>query len=138
MNKKKLAPTKGGVDWQPAPDIDKRIKHLVDSIDEINWVNIDNVACFRSTNSKARAYARIWGLPKIWQLSLNIEPHYTIEVLAEKFDNLPQHKKDEVLLHELAHIPKNFSGALLPHRRRGKGNFHDKLKGMIGAYRKIK
>lgn len=119
--------------WQDAPDIKERISHLVNTAG-IDWVDVDHVSCMRSGNSSARAYARIWGLNQVWQKALNVPPHYCIEVLSEKFDHLPQHQKDEILLHELAHIPRTFSGALTPHTRRGKGNFHDKLKGMIAAY----
>lgn len=103
----------------------------------LTWVNYDRVYCYRSNNSRARAYARIWGFNKVWQLALGEDPAYVIEVLSEKFDHLPQKRRDEILLHEIAHIPKNFSGALLPHTRRGKGSFHDKLKTMLSLYAKL-
>ena len=53
-------------------------------------------------------------------MALKIEAHYVIEVLSEKFDKLNYDDQTKVLIHELMHIPKNFSGALLPHRGRGK------------------
>ena len=37
-----------------------------------------------------------------------------------KRPNLNQDNQTRILIHELMHIPKNFSGALLPHRGRGK------------------
>ena len=46
-------------------------------------------------------------------------------------DKLDLRKHNEVLLHELSHIPRNFSGALTPHTRRGHNNFKEKLKQMI-------
>ena len=90
--------------------------------------------CFRSVGSKSRAYARTWGLPKIWQSALKVEPGYIIEVISHYFDKLSAKDQDKVLLHEIGHIPKNFSGALLPHTRHGKGSFHGKLNDLIERY----
>lgn len=124
------------VSWNEASDIADRIVYLKERLD-LNWLDIDSIHCMRSNNSSARAYARIWGLSKVWQLALDKSPAYVIEVLSERFDDLPQHKKDEVLLHEIAHIPKNFSGSLLPHvRRRGKRNFHDRVEQLVRNLRK--
>ena len=134
MRKKRI---NGKVDWQKAPDISIRIGHLVSAL-QMNWVENDSIHCFRSHNSRARAYARIWGLNRVWQLALDRKPAYIIEVLSEKFDGLTDHKKDEVLLHELAHIPKNFSGSLLPHiRKRGKRNFHDRVDQLVALYKRM-
>lgn len=125
------------IEWYPASDIEARIKHLVTSIN-LDWVDLENLHCVRSENANTRAYARIWGLGRIWQQALGVKAAYVLEVISEKYDKLPGDKKDEVLLHELAHIPKNFSGSLMPHTRRGPGSFHDKLHGMISAYNRSK
>lgn len=69
----------------------------------------------RSNNAKARAYARIWSLPRIWQSALGVEPHYVIEVLSQHFDSQSKENQDRTLIHELMHIPKTFSGAVKPH-----------------------
>lgn len=121
--------TSKSVVWEKADDIDRKIKNLI-KLSKLPF-DANNINCLRSYNSKSRAYARIWGLSKVWQLSLNIKPIYVIEVLSEKYDNLPDDKKDEVLLHELAHIPNNFSGSLLPHIRRGKRSFSKKVDNLI-------
>ena len=119
------------VDWQRASDIQDRVSKLVVEL-ELEWVDSSRIFCFRSRNSKAKAYARVWGFSRIWQLALEQEPAYVIEVLAEKFDNLPQKRQDEILLHEIAHIPRNFSGSLLPHiRKRGKRNFEDRVRELV-------
>lgn len=124
------------LNWEKAPDIKKRLGELSKKL-ELHWLKRNNIYCFRSYNSRSRAYARIWGLSKVWQLALNTNPAYIIEVISEKFDVLDNHKQDEVLLHEIAHIPKNFSGSLLPHiRKRGKRNFNDRVRQLIRRYKK--
>ncbi len=125
---------KGRVEWVSAPDINKRVKRIVTSL-ELDWIKKGQIHCFSSKNSKSRAHARIWGLSKIWQKALGKEPAYIIEVLSEKFDNLSTLEQDKVLLHELAHIPKNFSGSLLPHvRKKGKRNFEDRVRQLVSMY----
>lgn len=107
------------MDWAKAPDIKKDLSSL---LRVLNFTHIKpkRIYCYRSYGSKSRSYARIWSLPKIFQTALSVEPAYVIEVLSEQFDKLGSEEKKKVLLHELLHIPKNFSGALLPHRSRGR------------------
>jgi predicted metallopeptidase len=105
--------------FEKAPDIQKRISFLVKKL-TLSHVRPQNIVAFRSYGSRARARARIWSFPRIWQLALDQAPHYCLEVLSEKFDRLSEDDQVRVLIHELLHIPKNFSGALLPHRGRGK------------------
>ncbi len=102
-----------------APDIQKRLKNIQKNLQLPN-IDIKRIVAFRSTGSKARARARIWAFPKIWQMALKIPPHYCIEVISHHFDNQKEDDKNRILIHELMHIPKNFSGALLPHRGRAK------------------
>ena len=127
---------KASVDWQDAADIKLRVDGLANEL-SLDWLDTSRLFCFRSENSKSRAYARIWGFSKVWQKALNQEPAYVIEVLSEKFDSLSKQKQDEILLHEIAHIPKNFSGSLLPHiRKRGKRNFEDRVRELVELNRK--
>lgn len=114
------------IEWKNASDVKKRVVHLIKAL-ELDTFMSSRIYCFRSTNANTRAYARIWGLGRVWQQALKLKPAYVLEVISEKFDHLEQKEKDHVLMHELAHIPMNFSGALMPHRH-GKGAFHDKLK----------
>ncbi len=117
------------VSWEKASDIEKRLIKLL-ALSSLPY-KIENITALRSYHSKSRAYARIWGLSRVWQLSLKQGPHYVIEVLSEKYDALPDNKKDEILLHELAHIPGNFSGSLVPHIRYGKRSFRKKVDRLI-------
>ncbi|MBI5619383.1 metallopeptidase [Candidatus Gottesmanbacteria bacterium] len=105
------------MDLVPAPDIGIIIKRIVP---RLPFPHIDpaKITCMRSTNTTSRARARIWSFPKIWQMALKHPPHYIIEVLSEHFDHLSADDKTRVIIHELMHIPKNFSGALVPHRGR--------------------
>ena len=107
------------MEWKIAPDIYKQIAHLVSSL-KLDYIDPKRLICFRSNGSVARARARIWSLPRIWQQALNIEAHYCFEVITEKFDHLSADDRTRILIHELMHIPKTFSGALAPHH----GRFH--------------
>lgn len=122
------------VEWLKDDSIRERVIRLVIGL-KIDWVFPDSIHTFRSYNSNSNAIARIWGLNKVWQMALSEEPAYILEIISERFDNLSEREKDEVILHELAHIPKNFSGALMAHSH-GKGAFHDKLDKFIKDYRK--
>jgi len=102
-----------------APDIKKKINSIQKKL-QLPHIKPKQIVCFRSTGSTARARARIWAFPRIWQMALKLPPYYCIEVISEKFDHLRENDQTRVLIHELMHIPKNFSGALLPHRGRAK------------------
>jgi len=121
------------VEWELDIEIEKRSLELIKVL-ELEWLSYGRIFFYRSINSKARAYARTWGLPKLWQRTLNVEPAYIVEVISEHFDKLSEVEQDKVLLHELTHIPRNFSGALVPHTRHKKGSFHDKLDILIEQY----
>lgn len=121
------------VSWELDSEIQRRSLELIKSLD-LEWLSYGRIFFYRSINSKARAYARTWGLPKLWQRTLNVEPAYIVEVISEHFDKLSEREQDKVLLHELTHIPHNFSGALVPHTRHKKGSFHDKLDILIERY----
>ena len=114
-----------------------RITKLARSL-ALGWLDTNRIYAVSSVNSRSSAVARICGLSKIWQETLGTGPAYIIETVSEKFDKLSDGQKDEVVLHEITHIPHNFSGALLPHTRRGKSNFHKKLDRLIASYRKNK
>ena len=120
-------------EWKMAPDIKARVLRLTEEL-QLDYLLGERLFFYRSVGSKSRAYARTWGLPKLWQNALGVEPAYIIEVISHYFDKLSQKDQDKVLLHEIGHIPKNFSGSLLPHTRHGKGNFHNKLEELINKY----
>ena len=99
-----------------APDVKKIVNHVVDRLPFGQYVDPKRIVCIRSHGAKSRARARIWSFPKIWQMALKLPAHYVIEVLSHHFDHLSDDDKTRVIIHELMHIPKNFSGALVPHK----------------------
>lgn len=107
------------LEWEQAEDVKHSLKEILNVLD-FSHVDFSRIFCFRTRGSKSRSYARIWSFPKVFQRALNIKPAYVIEVLGRHFDKLDTDGKKKVLIHELLHIPKNFSGALLPHRSHGR------------------
>ena len=107
------------MEWEEAKEVKKDVEHIVNILG-FSHINPPRIFCYRTSGSKSRSYARIWAFPKIFQTALKMEPAYVIEVLTKYYDKLDNDKQKQVLIHELLHIPKNFSGALLPHRGRNR------------------
>lgn len=103
--------------WIEAKEVKEDLRHILATI-ALPHIQIENISCYRTTGSTSKSYARIWAFPKIFQQALSIEPHYVIEVLSKYYDKLDADEQKKVLIHELLHIPKNFSGALVPHKTR--------------------
>jgi len=122
------------MEWEDAQDIQKDLKKVLQVLD-LPYIQINRIFCYRTTGSKVRAYARTWAMPKIFQRALGIQPAYIIEVLSRHYDKLGEDDKKKVLIHELLHIPKNFSGALLPHRTRSR-NLHSLANQLFKEYKK--
>ena len=105
--------------------IQERVETLLQKLD-LPHIKAESLTCMKSEGSKSNAIARIWGLSRNWQMALGVGPHYIIEVISRRFDKLSEEEKDKVLIHELLHIPKTFSGALVPHRCFGKERVGEK------------
>jgi len=116
------------LEWEDASDVEAKIQEVLARV-PMPHILPQNIHGYRTSGSKSRAYARIWAMPKIFQRALKLEPHYVIEVLSRYYDNLSEDEKAKVIIHELLHIPNNFSGALVPHQTKSR-NLHrlaDKL-----------
>ena len=125
------------MEWEKAGDIQKDLATVLSVLD-LPYIKLDRIFCYRTQGSKVRAYARTWAMPKVFQDALNVEPAYVIEVLAKHYDKLDHDNRMKVLIHELLHIPKNFSGALLPHKTRSR-NLHSLANQLFKEYKtKIK
>lgn len=103
--------------YEKAHDIKTKIDLLITRL-HFTHIIPKNIYCIRSLDAKTRAIARIWGMSRLFHEVIGIEPHYIIEVNAKRFDKLDKREQIKTLIHELMHIPKTFSGALLPHRGR--------------------
>lgn len=117
MFRKKAKSKSEPVVFIPAPEFVDWVRTLINQLD-FNHIKPDQVHVVRSTGSQARAYARIWGLSRIFQEVAGFPTTYVIEVLTQHFDKLSLEEQTKVLIHELMHIPKTFSGALLSHNGR--------------------
>jgi predicted metallopeptidase len=115
----KLKIQKSKLNWEKASDVKKDIIKILKVLD-MPYVKPSKIFCYRTQGSKSRSYARIWSFPKIFQDALQLEPAYVIEVLSKHYDRLDEEEKIKVLIHELLHIPRNFSGALVPHVTRSR------------------
>lgn len=97
-----------------APDLQERMVEMVLAL-KLNHIDIERVKCFRSKGSSTkRTLARCHTIGKLMQKSIGTKAHYTIEFL-ERFDKLPNHEQDKVIIHELMHIPKSFGGGFRQH-----------------------
>ena len=123
----------------PAADVELMVRDIVSTLsEEFAHVDPERIICMRTLGSKSSAYARIWSLPKIWQLALNINTFYVLEVITNHFDKLPKDEQKKVVIHELMHIPKTFSGALVPHNFRWGKITDRRVNTLFKRYCKIK
>ena len=117
-----------------APDIQDLVKHVLPHL-PFDYIDGKRIVCMRSFKATSRARARIWSFPRIWKMALKKPAHYVIEVLSQHFDKLSDDDKTRVIIHELMHIPKNFSGALVPHRGRHKRIDHRTVESLFQMYK---
>jgi predicted metallopeptidase len=104
------------IEYSGAPDVKKMVNQIAESLDFFHVVP-QFVFCVRSTGSAStRTVARIHGLGKIWQQTLNLPPSYVIEVISEQFDSLNEEEREKTIIHELLHIPRGFAGGFRPHK----------------------
>lgn len=103
------------MEFEPAPDVMEIVHEIVNTL-PLPHIKLQHIHTVRSNHSKARAYARVWGTARIFHEAAGIPPTYVIEVLSHYYDKLPETEKIKVIIHELMHIPKTFSGALLSHK----------------------
>jgi len=104
------------IEYHPAEDIDARVKEILWKL-KMTHIDETRLICLRSKGSGSkRVIARCHGLSRIMQLALDKRPHYVIEVLSERFDQLNKEDQTKVLIHEILHIPHSFGGGFRSHK----------------------
>ncbi len=104
------------IQYDFAEDIDLKVKEIIKKL-KMSHIDESRVICLRSRGSGSRRIiARCHGLPRIMQVALKHKPHYIIEILAERFDQLSQEDQTKVLIHEIMHIPHRFGGGFRSHK----------------------
>lgn len=101
--------------WHAAGDLFNRLRRIVRALN-LGYIDVRRITCVRVVGSRANALARIWGLPPVFQDALRLRPHYVIEFMVPAFDRLSRQEQDRVIIHELLHIPRTFSGGIRPER----------------------
>jgi len=103
--------------YNVAGDIKTTVDCIIESL-ELFHIDKSRVFCLRSKGTNTSGtLARIHSFPKIYQVALGMKPIYIIELISEKYDRLSESEKEKILIHELLHIPKGFSGGLTCHRK---------------------
>jgi predicted metallopeptidase len=104
------------IEYTNAPDVKKLADEIAGRLDFFHVVT-QYVFCVRIRGSASKCtIARIHGLGRVWQETLNFPPSYVIEVISERYDRLTDVEKEKTLIHELLHIPEGFAGGFRPHR----------------------
>ena len=104
------------IQYYLAKDIELRVKEILRKL-KLNHIDETRLICLRSKGSGSRrVIARCHGLSRVMQVALTKEPHYVIEILSERFDQLSREDQTRVLIHEILHIPHSFGGGFRAHR----------------------
>ncbi|MCS7138105.1 MAG: putative metallopeptidase [Candidatus Caldarchaeum sp.] len=105
------------ITYRRAPDLDERVRRVVEKAG-LHYIDFERVKCVRSYGSASRnVAARIHSISKAFLTAYGMKPSYVIEFISEVFEKLPSEQQEEVIIHELLHIPKSFAGGLIPHGR---------------------
>ncbi len=95
---------------------EEAVKELINELG-VKHVRPGRVKVVRTYDSRSTAYARLWGLSKVLQEGLGLKPAYVLEIIVSNFSLLTCQEKIDVLIHEISHIPKTFSGSVRPHNK---------------------
>ena len=119
-----------------SPELEEALRTLVRLLG-LSYVDASRIYGAVSKGSRSTAYARIWGLPSPFVRLGLCEPMYVVELVYENVAGLTCNKLLEVLVHELLHIPRSFSGGLRSHGEWSKGSkIRELVRGLPPAERR--
>jgi len=96
-------------------EAEEALRKIVEALG-MQHLNPESIRVVRS-DSRSSAYARIWGVNAALQAGLGVGPTYVVELIEGNFSRLSCVEAIETIIHELAHIPRTFSGNLRPHNK---------------------
>jgi predicted metallopeptidase len=103
------------------------IKDIINKLG-LDYINSDQIKCVLSYKSSSkRVIARLHPSLRIFTYAFDSKPLYIIELISEKFNKLNEKDQIKVLIHELMHIPKTFSGAARDHGKMGNMSSNGKM-----------
>lgn len=100
--------------YQRSPEAEEAVRRLVDALN-LSHIRVDRVYVAVSRGSRTSALARIWGIPAPFTRLGVCEPAYVIELVHENLRGADCEELVAVVVHELLHIPRGFSGGLRAH-----------------------
>ena len=101
--------------WHAPEKINEFVKDLIYNIPSFKHIDPDRVHIIFSNSRTRRTIACCHAFSKRIQFALDIEPHYVIELIKRHWNRLDEFERAKVLIHELYHIPRTFSGNLRNH-----------------------
>jgi predicted metallopeptidase len=115
------------MEYVSAEDVKQKAEQIVRTLD-MKHIDMSRVHFLKSKGSKSKwVQARIHSMGRVLPHALGIPPHYVIEVISEKYDKLANESQEKVIIHELLHIPRRFSGGLVCHGKGVNRNYVEQL-----------
>lgn len=100
-----------------SPETKALLHDIIQALPEFSHIDPERVHLI-SSNSNSRALAYCHEMSSRIQFALGLKPNYVIEIVEKNWNKLGAEERAKVLIHELYHIPRTFSGYLRQHNRR--------------------
>ena len=99
------------------PEMEKVVRKIIEDL-SLHYIDSSRIRCVKSYQSKSlKTHARIHTASRAFFVGVGMPPIYVIEFISDNFDKLSEEEKIKVIIHELLHIPRSFSGGLVTHGR---------------------